>query len=201
MSLNINKSDDNKLFDMIIATDLNWGIGVDNKLLTFVKQDMEFFKKITLDHVVIMGRKTADSLPSGYLKGRTNIILSKTYENKIEPEIIDYETSIIKINSIDKLLKYLNNTKLLNKKPFIVIGGRSIYLEFLQRDLIDRVFLTTYLKKFNNVDTYIPDLLTLGFKYDLTNPYHIITGYELPKKAIINGRETEMEFTIHTLTI
>lgn len=200
MSLNINKSDDNKLFDMIVAADLNWGIGVDNRLLTSVKQDMDFFKQITLEHVVIMGRKTADSLPRGYLKGRTNIILSKTYENKIEPEIIDYETSIIKINSINKLLKYLN-TKLLNKKPFIVIGGRSIYLEFLQRDLIDRVFLTTYLKKFNNVDTYIPDLLTLGFKYNLTNPYHIITGYELPKKAIINGRETEMEFTIHTLTI
>ena len=83
----------------------------------------------------------------------------------------------------------------------LVIGGRSIYLEFLQRELIDRIFLTTYFKKFDNVDTYIPDLLTIGFSYNLKNPYHVITGYEVPKKAIINKRQTNLDFSIRTLTI
>lgn len=189
----------NKQFDMIVATDLNWGIGINNGLLALVKQDMEFFKIRTMNHVVIMGRKTAESLPHGYLNGRINVILSHSFGNNVDVSHIDESTTIIKINDINKLLRYIP-PNYPTKKPYVVIGGRSIYVEFLQRELIDRVFLTTYFKKFKNVDTYIPNLLTLGFKHDLINPNHVITGYELPQKAIVGKSPINMGFTIHTLT-
>lgn len=190
----------NKQFDMIVATDLNWGIGINNGLLALVKQDMEFFKARTMNHVVIMGRKTAESLPHGYLNGRINVILSHSFGDNVDVSHIDESTTIIKINGINKLLRYIS-LNYPTKKPYVVIGGRSIYVEFLQRELIDRIFLTTYFKKFKNVDTYIPDLSTLGFKHDLTNPNHVITGYELPQKAIVGKSPINMRFTIHTLTL
>lgn len=197
--MDINAFNVYKKFDMIVATDLNWGIGRNNGLLIYAKQDMEFFKALTLNKVVIMGRKTAESLPHKYLKNRINIIVSHSFDKKSKPEYPDDNTIVIKLNSINSVLKYLE-TNHLCRKPHVVIGGRSIYLEFLQRDLIDRIFLTTYFKKFDDVDTYIPDLLTIGFSHNLKNQYHVITGYELPQKAIVNKRQTDIEFTIHTLT-
>lgn len=190
----------NKKFDMIVATDLNWGIGYDNKLLVKVSQDMDFFKERTYGSVVVMGRKTSESLPNGYLKNRINIILSQSFNDKVFFHNIDGTTAIVHINSIEKLNEFIISQNLTRYK-IIIVGGRSIYLEFLQRDLIDRVFLTTFLKKFKYVDTYIPDLYTLGFKYDIKNPNHIITGYEQPQKAIIDRKPSNMEFTIHTLTL
>lgn len=189
-----------KKFDMIVATDLNWGIGHNNRLLVSAQQDMEFFKAFTLNKVVIMGRKTAESLPHKYLRNRINIIVSHSFGITEKIEYPDDNSVVVKLNSIDSVLKYLE-TNYLRRKPHVVIGGRSIYLEFLQRELIDRIFLTTYFKKFDNVDTYIPDLLTIGFSHNLKNPYHVITGYEVPQKAIINKRQTNLDFSINTLTI
>ena len=183
-----------KKFDMVVATDLNWAIGYNNELLTHVKQDIEFFKSIT-PSVVIMGRKTSDSLPKKYLSGRVNIIISRSYEDKPSTEIIDSCTSIVKLNSIDAVLKYiLDNRSQYKRNNISVIGGRQIYLEFLKRDLIDRVFLTTFYKKFE-ADTYIPNLFTLGFEYNFKHPWHVVTNYENPTKASNN----DIEFTIHTL--
>lgn len=183
-----------KKFDMVVATDLNWAIGYNNELLTHVKEDMKFFQFVT-PSVVIMGRKTSDSLPKKYLSGRTNIIISRSFEDKPTVENIDSSTSIVKLNSIDGVLLYLSNNKSQYKKNIIsIIGGRQIYLEFLQRDLIDRVFLTTFYKEFK-ADTYIPNLFTLGFKYNFGHPWHVVTNYEKPTKASNN----DIEFTIHTL--
>ena len=55
------------MLDMIVLTDMHWGIGQNGDLLTRIPEDMRFFKKITMNKPVIMGRKTRDSLPKGYL--------------------------------------------------------------------------------------------------------------------------------------
>ena len=49
--------------NMIVAVDQNWGIGKDNKLLASVPGDMAFFKSMTMDKVVVMGRRTLESMP------------------------------------------------------------------------------------------------------------------------------------------
>ena len=47
--------------NLIVAVDKNWAIGMDNKLLVSIPQDMKFFRETTKGKVVAMGRKTLES--------------------------------------------------------------------------------------------------------------------------------------------
>ena len=51
--------------NLIVAVDKNWAIGMDNKLLVSIPQDMKFFREMTKGKVVAMGRKTLESFPGG----------------------------------------------------------------------------------------------------------------------------------------
>ena len=62
----------------IAAVSQNWGIGKNNDLLFNISEDKKFFRRTTLNHTVIMGRKTLESLPGGKpFKDRNNIVLSQ----------------------------------------------------------------------------------------------------------------------------
>lgn len=184
------------MFDMIVLTDMHWGIGQNGDLLTRIPEDMRFFKKITMNKPVIMGRKTRDSLPKGYLDKRSNIVLSRSFKPNtictVIPDAKSYpDTLIIEYPSIEMFhsdLSYYDN------KP-IVIGGAQIYKEFLDRKLIDRIYLTTVVNKIYVADTFIPDLYDYGFRYDPTHPLNVETGYE-EEHMSENGRD---KFTIRTL--
>ncbi len=71
----------------IVAVDRNWGIGKDNALLAHLPGDLKYFKEKTMGKVLIMGRKTLESLPGGKpLPGRTTIVL--TGNPAYEPEAL-----------------------------------------------------------------------------------------------------------------
>ena len=72
---------------MIACIAKNRGIGKDGQLLFHLPEDMAFFKQHTKTpgSVVIMGRKTFESLPQP-LVGRQNVVLSKTLERQLVPE-------------------------------------------------------------------------------------------------------------------
>ncbi len=62
----------------IVATEKNWGIGKGGDLLIHLPGDLEFFREQTMGKVLIMGRKTLESLPgSRPLDGRTTIVLTR----------------------------------------------------------------------------------------------------------------------------
>ena len=61
--------------NLIVAVDKDWGIGYDGELLEHIPEDMKHFRELTMDNIVIMGRKTWDSLP-GVLRRRINIVIS-----------------------------------------------------------------------------------------------------------------------------
>lgn len=85
---------------IIVAVDLNWGIGCDGKLLQHIPEDMKFFKEKTIGNVVVMGRETFESLPGkNPLKDRVNIVLSRDRSFKDDRLII--------CNSIEDTLKEL----------------------------------------------------------------------------------------------
>ena len=72
------------MFELIVATDTKNGIGKDNDLPWQCSQDLKRFKEITSEtkspntqNMIVMGRKTAESLPNGALPGRLNVCLSK----------------------------------------------------------------------------------------------------------------------------
>jgi len=78
------------MFKIVVAHDLNRGIGKNNGLPWHIKEDMRYFKKLSTEtsnkkkkNVVIMGRKTYESIPEKFrpLEDRINIILSKTMKD------------------------------------------------------------------------------------------------------------------------
>ena len=64
------------MISIIVAIADNFAIGKNNQLLWHLPGDLKRFKKITLGHTVIMGKKTYDSLPSRPLKNRRNIVIT-----------------------------------------------------------------------------------------------------------------------------
>ena len=73
---------------VIVAVDKNWAIGKDGKLLNNIPDDQRFFRQTTTNQVVIMGRKTLESLPGGKpLPNRTNVILTRN-EDFRDPDVL-----------------------------------------------------------------------------------------------------------------
>ena len=65
------------ILSLIAAVTRDRAIGYQNRLLFHIKADLEHFKRLTMGHVVIMGRHTFESLPNGALPHRKNIVISK----------------------------------------------------------------------------------------------------------------------------
>ncbi len=119
----------------IVATDSNNGIGIKNQLLCHLPDDLKRFKQLTSGNVVIMGRKTFESIGKPLLN-RINIVLTSSSNFHSE--------GIIIYNDFKKLLKDIPQ-KFSDKKIFI-IGGGQIYQLFypfiqeIQRTLIHHTF-------------------------------------------------------------
>jgi dihydrofolate reductase len=109
--------------DMIMAMDLNQGIGLGNQLpWPSIKEDMDFFKTVTMNKTVIMGRKTFESIGKP-LPGRINVVLTRDLDYR-PPGVWVY-------NSPHELMKNLVGDDV------VVIGGKNIYQIFMPhvRDL------------------------------------------------------------------
>ncbi len=129
----------------ILSADINWGIGCDGNLLARVPEDMKFFKEKTLGKVVVMGRKTYESLPNkAPLPERTNIVLTKNKEFT--------DDRIIILHSVDAVFE---ETKGYNDEDVFIIGGQEIYNLFLP--YCDDVYVTKFQKEFV-ADKFFPDL-------------------------------------------
>ena len=146
-----------KNLNMILACDRRWGIGENGKLLVHLPGDLKYFKEKTLGGIVIMGRKTADSLPGGKpLPNRFHIMLSAT-ETEREGFIV--------LHSIDELSSYIEelpctgstdvNGTDIDQGKLWVIGGGQIYRQLLPH--AHRVFVTKIDEEYD-ADTYFENL-------------------------------------------
>ena len=132
------------MINIIAAIDKNRGLGYNNNLLCYLPDDLKNFKKLTNGNIVIMGRKTFESLPVKPLKNRINVVL--TNDETFENEGVFVEHSLEHV-----LIKYKN----LQKDVFI-IGGSSIYKQFMP--YADMVYLTEIDYGFSDVDVYFPEM-------------------------------------------
>lgn len=149
----------------IVAADENWGIGFNGDLLVHIPEDLKYFKKLTSEHAVVMGRKTWDSLPKKPLPDRLNIVISN------EPKEILGDLSIrIGMEEAKARLQYLSEDA-----EWFVIGGGTIYKQLLP--YCDRVYVTKIYKTYDNVDTYFPNLDQMeDWKVRECNEYGIYDG-------------------------
>ena len=102
---------------LIVNVSKEWAIGKGNELLFHFSKDMKFFKDHTTGNVIVMGRKTLDSLPGGRaLPNRANIVLTKN---------VSFERSGVTVcHSADELKDVLKDY---DSDSVYVIGGESIY--------------------------------------------------------------------------
>jgi len=116
-------------YTAIVAVDKNNGIGKDGKMPWNVPEDMKFFKDLTTkvtdpekQNVVIMGRKTFESMNMRPLKSRFNICVTKTLKQE---DFMNY-TNMAIVNGFEDALR-LSVT--LNCENVFVIGGYQLYNE------------------------------------------------------------------------
>ena len=134
------------MISAIVAVDNNWGIGYNGDLLEHIPEDLKYFNELTAGHVVVMGRKTWDSLPKKPLKDRLNIVISSQPRGPLG----DMAFSIPMVEAKVRVAMSKND------EEWFIIGGGTIYKEFLS--ICDRVYVTKIYKDHENVDTYFPNL-------------------------------------------
>lgn len=131
---------------IIAAIGKNKELGYKNTLLWKLKDDMKRFKDLTTGNIVIMGRKTYESMNSRPLPNRENIVLSKTLINAEENKGVKI------FDSLDLLTKHIKN---IEDKKIFVIGGEQIYKLFLS--LANMIELTRVDDSPKLVDAYFPE--------------------------------------------
>ena len=100
---------------LIVAHSKNFVIGKDNKLLWHLSDDLKNFKRLSLNKVVLMGRKTFESIGRPLPK-RVNLVFSRDKNLKIEGATV--------VNSLEEVFSIVEG-------ELVVIGGGEIYQLFL----------------------------------------------------------------------
>lgn len=128
----------------IVACSLNRGIGKDNKLLFDLPEDLQHFSRTTKGAILVMGRKTFESLPS-VLPGRRHFVLTRDLSYTVDHPQVDvfYEFDLL----LDLLLDLKENDT-----PFYIIGGAQLYRQFAP--YIDE-FWVTHVPVNVKADTYL----------------------------------------------
>lgn len=128
----------------ILSMDNDFGIGYNNQLLYHIPDDLKYFKEKTLNSVVIMGRKTFESLPNQKpLINRVNIVLTRDKNYKAN--------GIIVVNSIDELLEELKK----HNNLIFVMGGEKIYKTLYK--YTNKVYITK-IENIKKADSFYLDI-------------------------------------------
>ncbi len=128
---------------LLAAVDRNWGIGRQNHLLFHLKQDMRFFAEKTKGNIVVMGRKTLESLPGGRPLGeRTNIVLTR--------QAMEIEGAVV-AHSLEEVMSFVKS----RKEEVFVVGGGEIYRQYL--DIASEAYITK-VDAVREADVYFPNL-------------------------------------------
>lgn len=133
----------------IVARNEEGAIGARNSLPWRVKSDMQFFRRETLDKVVVLGRRTYESL-GGCLPRRTNIVV--THGFSLFPESAACRSA----SGIDEAL-VLASLATRKRGEAYVIGGATMYNQFAP--FVDRYLITVVNKRVRDADTFFNDAI------------------------------------------
>lgn len=144
-----------RTFDVVVATDLERGIGKAGRLPWKLAADLKHFRKLTSSvtstkckNAVIMGRKTWESLPPKFrpLPGRVNVVLTRAAGYAL-PE------GVLKAASLDEALEALEGSDV---ERCFVIGGGEIYAHAVRHPACRLLYMTEIRARFD-CDTFFPD--------------------------------------------
>ena len=154
---------------LVAAVDKNGVIGREGRLpWPKIKKDLAHFYHLTKGKSIVMGRKTFDSLGRP-LPERENIVLTRTVKNV---------PGCLVVNSLRELFK-----KISDKKEIMIIGGASIYKQFLP--LADTMYLT---------------VIQSSFEGEVKFPSYSPQDWEEKERIDFNA-DQENDFTFSFLTL
>lgn len=137
------------MLHILLATDAAFGIGNAGDLLFRIPTDLKQFRRLTTGQIIIMGRKTLDSLPGGRaLPKRDNIVLTR------DPYFArENVTSITDVSTLAEALRTLDPNG--EKEHYLIGGAGALHALW---SLCNKATLTFLRRKYRLADTYIPNL-------------------------------------------
>lgn len=159
-----------------------------NLIKQAISDDLKKFKELTYGNVVIMGRKTAMSLPHKYLKGRINIILSSNPPKELIE--LEKENKVKLAKSYNEIFEYLSSEKLLKKEINVYAISLSIIKYLLGKELIKELFITEF--SFAIKRTYKPEVSRLNIQDDF--PFIFFNEY---KKYEVKDKNHQVSHIIY----
>lgn len=131
------------MIKILVACDENRVIGKDNQLIWHLPADLKRFKSLTTGHVILMGRKTYESIGKP-LPNRTTIVITRQVDFQAE--------GTITVHSVEEAIL---KAKSLTREDIFIVGGAEIYS--LSLDLADQL-LVTQLHDIFEGDAFFPEI-------------------------------------------
>jgi dihydrofolate reductase len=132
---------------IIVAMAKNRVIGAGNAIPWRLPEELKYFKRVTMGHHMIMGRKTWESIGRP-LPGRTTVIVTRQR---------DYQAQGVRVtHSLDQAIAACGDDD-----EIFVIGGAELYVQALPR--AGRIYLTTVDAEIEG-DTVMPDFDTAKWR-------------------------------------
>jgi dihydrofolate reductase len=117
------------IVSLIVSVADNGVIGKDGGLAVRLSADLQRFKRLTMGHPIIMGRKTYETDVKRVLPGRTNIIVTHDMAYQVEGAVI-----------VHSLKEALDQARAEDADEAFIIGGGMLFKEALPR--ADQIYLT-----------------------------------------------------------
>lgn len=163
------------ILSQIVAIGENYSIGKDNQLLWHFPEDLKYFKSQTLGKIMIMGRKTYDSIGQKPLPKRFHIVISKKNQTSSFPNVVF-------VTTIDEAI--IVAQKKIGEYPeeVMIVGGAEIYKQTLSK--CDRLYVTR-IPGYYDADTFYPTDFHQGYtlKNRHMSPVHADLAYEIWEKS------------------
>ncbi len=130
------------MLSLIVAVAKNGVIGKDNQLLWHLPKDLQYFKQLTDGHIIVMGRRTFESLPK-LLPNRTHWVITGQRDYK---PLYDGARLFFSLEEVERALE--------GKKEAFVIGGAQIYEQFIHK--ANRLYITEIDRDFEGDAVFPP---------------------------------------------
>lgn len=128
----------------IVACSKNRAIGKDNQIPWYLPADLKYFKKITSGNIIIMGRKTFESIGRP-LPGRVNIVISRSKNLKMDGVLV-----------FQSLLEALDFAAKDNERTTFIIGGGEIYRQAMP--VSELIYYTEVDMEISDATVFFPEI-------------------------------------------
>lgn len=132
------------MLSIIVGACRSSAIGRNGNLIHRVKEDLQFFKKTTMGHTIIVGRKTYESIPNR-LPGRRVIVITSNKDYHC-----DVRDDIVVVDNFNKAVEISGD-----EEEVFVIGGARVYKWAMEK--ADKIYLTIF-NDFCGGDVFFPNI-------------------------------------------